>query len=150
MKRCLKLDAPEMAKKALCLVCQVTPSSSQICKELQTPCCGRGPGWLSFLDECPKRYFFQLRKLNKYCLGFELASGCCALVDKKNSKWIIFGSKRGIPLHAATATESGKKKNKKGMAVTEIVNTCSRRRNKHLLAISCKNKVLIESYSEWN
>ena len=30
-----------MAKKKLCLVCQVTPSSSQICKEVQKPCCGR-------------------------------------------------------------------------------------------------------------
>ena len=26
-----------------------------------------------FLDECPKYIFFQLPKLNKYCLGVELA-----------------------------------------------------------------------------
>ena len=31
----------------------------------------KGPGLLSFLDECPK-YFFQLPKLNKCCLGVEL------------------------------------------------------------------------------
>ena len=66
--------APEMAKKKpSAVVSQVTPSSSQICKEVQKPCCGRGPGWLSFLDECPKYFFFQLPKLNKYCLGVELA-----------------------------------------------------------------------------
>ena len=35
--KCLKLEAPEMAKKKknLCLVCQVTLSSSQIFKEVQ-------------------------------------------------------------------------------------------------------------------
>ena len=39
---CLKLEAPEMADKTICLVCQVTPSSSQSCKEVQKPCCQRG------------------------------------------------------------------------------------------------------------
>ena len=62
-------------KKTLCLVCQVMPSSSQICKEVQKPCCGRGPGWLSLslsylLDECPKNIFFEL-------------PGSCAPGDKK-------------------------------------------------------------------
>ena len=33
--KCLKLEAPELVKKNLCLVCQVTPSSSQICREVQ-------------------------------------------------------------------------------------------------------------------
>ena len=56
-------------KKHLGLVCQVTVSSSQIYREVQKPCCGRGPGLLSFLDECPKYIFFQLPKLNKYWLG---------------------------------------------------------------------------------
>ena len=42
--KCLKLEAPEMAKKPLLIVCQSTPSSFQICKEVQKPCCGRGPG----------------------------------------------------------------------------------------------------------
>ena len=63
--------APEMAKK-LFLVCQVTPSSSQICKEVQKPCCGRGPDDYLFWI-MPKISFFQLSKLNKYCLGVELA-----------------------------------------------------------------------------
>ena len=68
--KCLKLEAPEIAKKKRCLVYQVTPSSSQICKEVQKPCCGRGLEWLSFLDECPKYIFFQL-------------PGSCAPGDKK-------------------------------------------------------------------
>ena len=33
------------------------PSSFQICKEVQNPYCGREPGLLSFLDECPKYSF---------------------------------------------------------------------------------------------
>ena len=40
----VKLEAPEKAKKNLCLVWQVTPSSSQICKEVQTLSCGRVRG----------------------------------------------------------------------------------------------------------
>ena len=34
MKSCLKLEAPELVKKR-CLVCQVTPSSAQVCREVQ-------------------------------------------------------------------------------------------------------------------
>ena len=33
-----------------------------------------------------------------------------------------------------------------GMPVTEILNTCTKQRNKHLPAVSCKNEVLIKSY----
>ena len=58
--------------KNLCLVCQLTPSSFQICQEVQKPYCGKGPGLLCFWDECPKYIFFQLPKLNKCCLGVEL------------------------------------------------------------------------------
>ena len=65
-----KLETPEMAKK-LCLVCQVTPSSSQICKEVQKPYCGRD----DYLFWMSAQYFFQLPKLNKYCLGAELTPG---------------------------------------------------------------------------
>ena len=51
-----------MEKKDLCLVCQVTPSWSQICKEVQKPCCSRRPGWLSFLDD----NHFYLPEISKY------------------------------------------------------------------------------------
>ena len=33
--KCLKLEASNLVKKNLCLVCQVTPSTSQICREVQ-------------------------------------------------------------------------------------------------------------------
>ena len=41
-------------------------------------------------------------------------------------------------------------KNKWGMPVTAVLNTCTRKGNKHLLEISCKNKVFIKSFSLWN
>ena len=63
-----KLETPEMAKKN-CLVCQVAPSSSQICKEVQKRYGGRD----DYLFWMSAQYFFQLPKLNKYCLGVELA-----------------------------------------------------------------------------
>ena len=102
---CLKLEAPEMAKlkKSLYLICQVTLSSSQISEKVQKPCCRRGPGWLSFVDECPKYiFFFQLPKVNKYVLGF---SWLLRTRWQKSSKWIICWSTRRVPHHAATATE---------------------------------------------
>ena len=74
----------------------------------------------------PKINFFQLPKLNKYCLGVELDPEHQVI---KKLKWIICGSTRCIPLHAATATVCDEKKqnktNKKGMPVTEILNTCT-------------------------
>ena len=61
----------------------------------------------------PPNFFFQL-KTNKYCLGVE--TGSCAPGDKKVQLWIICGSTRCIPLHAATATESNVIKKQKGHA----------------------------------
>ena len=82
-----------------------------------------------FLDECSIYIFFQLPKLNEYCLGVQLDPA--HLVIKKSAKWIIYGATSCIPFHAATATEYDKKKqtnkqNKKGMPVTEILNACTR------------------------
>ena len=68
-----------MAKK-LCLVCQLTPSSFQICKEVRKPCRGRAQGWLSFLDECPK-YIFSAAQTEQ--LLFRGWTGSCAPGDKK-------------------------------------------------------------------
>ena len=64
-------------------------------------------------------FFFQLPKLNKYCLGAELAPAHQVI---KKLKMDHLWSTRCIPLHAATATESDKKKTNKqtkGMPVTE-------------------------------
>ena len=49
-----------MAKKTSAWVRQETISSSKIGKEVQKPYCGKGPGWLSFLDYAQSIFFFQL------------------------------------------------------------------------------------------
>ena len=54
-------------------------------------------------------FFFQLPKLNKYCLGAELAA--YAAGDKKAQNGSSVGL-HTIPLHAATATECDEKKQK--------------------------------------
>ena len=67
--KCLKLETPEMAnKKNLCLVCQVTPSSSQVVEKYKT-LLWKETGTIIFFGWMPKIYFFQLPKLNKYWLG---------------------------------------------------------------------------------
>ena len=76
----------------------------------------------------PQKIFFQLPKLNKYCLGAELAAYAAGDKKAQNGSSV---SLHTIPLHAATATECDKKKkqkkqNKKGMPVTKILNTCTR------------------------
>ena len=72
----------------------------------------------------PKIFFFQLRKLNKYCLGAELAAYAAGDKKAQNGSSV---SLHTIPLHAATATECDKNKRKqKGHAITEILNTCTR------------------------
>ena len=75
--------------------------------------------------------FFQMLKLNKYCLGVELAPA--RQVIKKVEK----GSSVG--LHTVSQFMPQRLQNviKKGHA----------RKNKRPLEISCKNKVLIKSYS---
>ena len=50
---------------------------------------------MTFLDDCPK-YFFQLPKLNKYCLGVEMAPAY--QVIKKAEKGSFVG------LHAVSCT----------------------------------------------
>ena len=96
--------------------------------------------------------FFQLPKLNKCCLGVELAPAH-QVIKKLRMDAIICWSTHCIPLQAARATESDKKdkqkkqKNKKDMPVTEILNTCTQQRNKQLVEISCENKALIKSCS---
>ena len=54
--------------------------------------------------------FFQLPKLNKYCLGAELAAYAAGDKKAQNGSSV---SLHTIPLHAATATECDKKKNTK-------------------------------------
>ena len=79
--KCLKLETPEMAnKKNLCLVCQVTPSSSQVVEKYKT-LLWKEAGMIIIFGWMPKIYFFQLPKLNKYWLGGWTSS--CIPGDKK-------------------------------------------------------------------
>ena len=71
----------------------------------------------------PKIFFFQLPKLNKYCLGAELAAYAAGDKKAQNGSSV---SLHTIPLHAATATECDKKNTQKGHAITEILNKCTR------------------------
>ena len=98
-----------MAKKPL-LSLPINAQPFQICKEVQKPCCGRGPGWLSFLEECPKYFFFQLPKLNKG--------------DKKAQTGSFVGL-HPVSQFMPQRLQNVIKKNKKGMPVTEILNTCT-------------------------
>ena len=79
---------------------------------------------------------------------FGRRSDSCILGDKKaqNESSRALHATWLISLNAATATESDKK-NKGGMPVTELLNTSTRESKKHILEISCKNSVLIKSYS---
>ena len=62
--KCLKLEAPEMARKTSAYCLPINAQLVSNCKEVQKPCCGRGPGWLSFLDECPNYFFFSCLNVN--------------------------------------------------------------------------------------
>ena len=63
-------------------------------------------------------FFFQLPKLNKYCLGAELAA--YAAGDKKAQNGSSVGL-HTIPLHAATATECDEKKKQKTKRACQLL-----------------------------
>ena len=138
-ERVFKIGGPwdgKTKKKPFYLICQVTLSSYQISEEVQKPCCRRGPGWLSFVDECPKYIFFSAAESEQILSGGWASS--CAPGDKKAQNGSSVGL-HAVPQRLQNVIRK-KTKNKKGMPVTEILNICSRYRNKHLLEISCKNK----------
>ena len=69
--------------------------------------------------------FFQLPKLNEYCLGVELAPAHQVI------KKVLNGSSVGLQAVSHSMPQRlqhviKKKQNKKGMPVTEILNTCTR------------------------
>ena len=85
-----------------------------------------------------KVYFFHLPKLKKKVVwgaGPKWRSGSCVPGDKKAQ------NRSSVALHALSYSMSQtlqnvikkKTKNKEGMLVTEILNTCTRWSNKHLL-----------------
>ena len=88
---CFKIRGPCDGKQKtnLGVVCQVTLSSSQICKEVQKPCCERDD-YLFWMD-AQYIYFFQLPKPKKHCLEAELVPTHHVI---KSSKWVTCGSTR--------------------------------------------------------
>ena len=77
--------------------------------------------------------------------GPKRRSGSCVPGDEKAQ------NRSSVALHAvsysASQTLQNVIKNKGGMLVTEILNTCTRWSNKRLLEISCTITVFIKSYS---
>ena len=77
-------------------------------------------------DQMPNIYiFFQLPKLNEYCLGVELAPAHQVI------KKVLNGSSVGLQAVSHSMPQRlqhviKKKQNKKGMPVTEILNTYTR------------------------
>ena len=103
-----------MAKKTLPIVCQVTPSSSQIAVDEMIIFFGSMP------NIC---IFFQLPKLNKYCLGAELAPAH-QVIKKLNMDhlWVYTlysTSCRNGYRSDKKNKQTNKQTNKKGMPVTE-------------------------------
>ena len=120
--KCLKLETPEMAnKKNLCFSLPSNALLVSSCREVQNLAV-EGSRDIIFFGWMPKIYFFQLPKLNKYWSGGWTSS--CAPGDGKAQN----GSSVG--LHAVShfvpqRLQNVIKKIKKGMPVTEILNTCT-------------------------
>ena len=140
-------------KKNLYSVCQATFSSHQICKEVQKPHSGKGPGWLSFFESMPKifilNYIVFVFIIIILFLGVEVALAYHKVIKKLKMNHLWLYTLHDIS-HSMPQRLQNVIKNKWGMPVTEVLNTCTRKSNKHLLEISCKNKVLIKSFSLWN
>ena len=140
-------------KKNLYSVRQPTFSSSQICKEVQKPYGGKGPGWLSFFESMPKifilNYIVFVFIIIILFLGVEVALAYHEVIIKLKMNHLWLYTLHDIS-HSMPQRLQNVIKNKWGMPVTEVLNTCTRKSNKHLLEFSCKNKVLIKSFSLWN
>ena len=76
--------------------------------------------------------FFQLPKLNKYYLGAELAAAPQVIKKLKMDHLWAYKQSHFMMQWLQSVI---KKKNKKGMPVTEILNTCTRQRDNDLLEI---------------
>ena len=140
-------------KKIIYSVRQATFSSSQICKEVQKPYGGKGPGWLSFFGSMPKifilNYIVFVFIIIILFLGVEVALAYHEVIIKLKMNHLWLYTLHDIS-HSMPQRLQNVIKNKWGMPVTEVLNTCTRKNNKHLLEFSCKNKVLIKSFSLWN
>ena len=75
--------------------------------------------WMNAQNIC-----FQLPKLNKYCLGAELAAAQQVIKKLKMDHMWVYTQTHFMPQRPQNVIK--KKKKKKGMPVTEILNTCTR------------------------
>ena len=137
-----------MAKKTLLparAVRQATLSSSQICKEEQKPnLLWKGDGMIIFSWINAQTIVFQLPNLKKlYCLGVEVTPAYQVIKKLKMNHlglYMLNGLSHLTPQRLQSVI-----KNKGEMPVTELLNTSTRQSKKHILEISCKNEVLIQS-----
>ena len=75
----------------------------------------------------PKIYFFQLPKLSKYFLGVELDPAHQVIKNSNGSFVGLHAVSHFMPQRLQNVMKKKKKtkQNKKGMPVTEILNTCT-------------------------
>ena len=134
-----------MAKKPLLSLpinAQLVSNMQRITKALLW----KGAVMIIFFGWMPEINFFQLPKLNKYCLGVELAPAHQVIKKAQNGS--------SVGLHVVSHFMPQRlpnviKKKPKGHASYWNFEYIYSIRNKHL-EISCKIKVLIKSYSACN
>ena len=75
----------------------------------------------------PKIYFFQLPKVNKYCLGVELDPAHLEVIKKtQNGSFVgLLTVSHFMPQRLQNMIKKKTKQNKKGMPVTAILITCT-------------------------
>ena len=96
--------------------------------------------------------FFQLPKLNKYCLGAELASAQQVIKKLKMDHLWVYTHSHFMPqrLQNVIKTTTTTTITKRACQLLKFWIHVFDQRDKHLLEIWCKNKVLIKSYGAWN
>ena len=99
-----------------------------------------------FLDPCPKDIASAALSTKLYCLGVEVTPAY-QVIKKLKMNHLGLYMLHGLSHLMPQRLQSVIKKNKGGMPVTELLNTSTRQSKKHILEISCKNEVLIKSYS---
>ena len=81
-----------------------------------------GDTMIIFFGWMPKIYFFQLPKLNKFCLGVELDPAHQVIKKLKMDHLWVYTL---YPTSCRNGDRMWQKKNKKGIPVIEILNTCT-------------------------
>ena len=106
----------------------------------------RGRNDYLFLDQYPKYIVSAALSKKLYCLGVEVTPAY-QVIKKLKMNHLGLYMLHGLSHLMPQRLQSVIKKNKGGMPVTELLNTSTRQSKKHILESSCKNSVLIKSYS---